>query len=408
MSLVIALAWRNLWRRPQRTVLSLLSIAIVVTLLVFMLSFQIGVYETMKESTLRIFDGYAQLQPKGYSDDPGIDRSIVSPDPLIKAAMSVPGVLVATPRINGFAILANGDRSYGAAVIGVEPADEARISSIAHTIADGRYLDAGDQDGAIVGDLLARNLRLTVGDKVTLLGEAHDGSVAADVLHIKGIYHSGIPELDRSILEMPYRRAQATFAMENRASTIALGGGSLSEVSGALSGLDALARNQNLAVLDWKALEPALADGIALKYATSMLFYLTLVTVVAFIILNTLLMSVLERTREFGMLLAIGMRPGLLGGIVWTELLLLAVLGCVIGFAIGGALTLWLEHVGIGLGSLGKLVAQFGLPSRLYPRLNWLSGTIGPTAILLAISIGGIVPYLRAARLTAASAMRAN
>ena len=408
MSTVLSLAWRNLWRRPQRTILSLLSIAIVAALLVFMLSFQIGVYETMKESTLRIFDGYAQLQPKGYADDPGIDRSIASPEPLVSAAMRISGVSVATPRINGFAILANGDRSYGAAVVGVEPRDEERISSIAHAIEYGRYLQAGDQDGAILGDLLARNLNLTIGEKVTLLGEAHDGSVAADVLHVKGIYHSGIPELDRTILEMPFRRAQQTFGMEHRASTIALGGDSLSDVNGALSGLGTLARDRNLVVLDWSTLEPALADGIALKYATSMLFYLTLVTVVSFIILNTLLMSVLERTREFGMLLAIGMRPGLIGRMVWLELLVLALLGCAIGFAIGASITLWLEHVGIGLGSLTNLVAQFGLPSRLYPRLNVLSGAIGPAAILLAISIGGIVPYLRASQLTAASAMRAT
>src|SRR5262249_47056087 len=159
-----------------------------------------------------------------------------------------------------------GERSYGAAVIGVEPTDEAKISSIAHTIENGRYLEAGEQDGAILGDLLARNLKLSVGDRVTLLGEARDGSVAADVLHIKGIYHSGIPELDRSILEMAFRRAQETFAMENRASTIAVGGGSLSDVNSALSGLNTLAHDQNLAVLDWSALEPALADGIALKY----------------------------------------------------------------------------------------------------------------------------------------------
>src|SRR5262249_44175198 len=134
MSLALSLAWRNLWRRPQRTILSLISVAIVSGLLVFMLSFQIGVYETMKESTLRIFDGYAQLQPVGYADDPGLDRSIEGPNSLIKAAMLIPGVSVATPRVNGFAILANGERSYGAAVIGVDPANERRISSIAHTI----------------------------------------------------------------------------------------------------------------------------------------------------------------------------------------------------------------------------------------------------------------------------------
>jgi len=160
-------------------------------------------------------------------------------------------------------------------------------------------------------------------------------------------------------------------------------------------------------VRDWTALEPALSDGIKLKYATAMLFYLTLVVVVAFIIMNTLLMSVLERTREFGMLLAIGMRPSLIGRMVWFELLALALLGCAIGVAVGAGFTLRLEQVGVSFPGLAKLLAQFGLPPRLYPRLNWLSGTIGPIAILLAIALGGIVPFVRVARLTAASAMRA-
>jgi ABC-type antimicrobial peptide transport system permease subunit len=154
-------------------------------------------------------------------------------------------------------------------------------------------------------------------------------------------------------------------------------------------------------------MEPALRDVIALKYATSMLFYLTLVVVVAFIILNTLLMSVLERTREFGMLLAMGMRPRLIGQMVWIELLGLALFGCAIGFVVGAGVTLWFEHQGIVYPGMAKLLAQFGLPPRLYPTLTPLSALVGPSALLLSISIGGIVPYLRVARLTAASAMRA-
>jgi ABC-type lipoprotein release transport system permease subunit len=406
MTMVLALAWRNLWRRPQRTILSLVSIAIVAALLVFMLSFQIGVYQTMKESTLRIFDGFAQLQPSGYAADPAIEHTIAAPRAIAARALTVDGISAAAPRVNGFAILANGARSYGAAVVGVDPDSEAKISSIAYTIQDGRYLAAPDRDAAILGDILARNLRLSVGDKVTLLGAARDGSVAADVLRVKGIYHSGIAELDRSILEMPLARAQETFAMGDRANTIALGGRSLSAVNAALPEIRTVAYGHGLALLDWGDLEPAVRDGIALKYATSMLFYMTLVIVVAFIILNTLLMSVLERSREFGILLAIGMRPSLIGRMVWFELLLLAVLGTAIGFAIGAGATLWLEQVGVVIPGVAKITAQFGLPPRLYPELNGLSGTIGPAAILIAIALGGIVPYLRVARLTAALAMR--
>jgi ABC-type antimicrobial peptide transport system permease subunit len=154
-------------------------------------------------------------------------------------------------------------------------------------------------------------------------------------------------------------------------------------------------------------MEPAMRDAIDLKYATSMLFYASLVIVVAFIILNTLLMSVLERTREFGMLLALGMRPAQIGAMVWIELLALALIGCAIGVAIGGAVTLWLQSTGILFPIDPKLLAQFGVPSRLYPSLSPFSALIGPGALVVAIAIGGLVPFMRVLRLTPALAMRA-
>lgn len=405
--MLAALAWRNLWRRPQRTVLSLVSIALVTALLIFMLSFQEGVYGAMKEATLRIFDGYAQLQPPGWADDPILDRAIYRPGDLAREAEGVPGVAAAAPRVNAFAILAHGARSYGAAVVGVDPARERHISSIASTIRTGRYLAPGDSDAAVVGEILARNLDLRVGDDVTLLGEARDGSVAADVLHVVGLYHSGVPDLDRTILEMPLARAQEAFGMEGAANTIAVSGPSLAAVNHAIPALRTVGRRAGVSVRDWAALEPAVRQGIELKYAVAMMFYSTLVVVVAFIILNTLLMSVLERTREFGMLLALGMRPGQIGAMVWFELLGLALLGCLIGLLVGGGATLWLQARGIVYPIDPRLLAQFGLPTRLYPDLTPFSALFGPVALLAAITVGGIAPYLRVTGLTPALAMRA-
>ncbi|HTX48035.1 MAG TPA: FtsX-like permease family protein [Caulobacteraceae bacterium] len=405
--MLLGLAWRNLWRRPQRTLLSLLSIALVSGLLVFVLSFQDGVYGQMKETTLRIFDGYAEFQPAGYADDPRLDLAIDDPDRLARAAVNIDGVTAAAPRVNGIAILASGPRSYAAAVVGVDPAVEPKISTIASRIVAGRYLAPTDQAAAVLGDILAKNLGVGVGGKVTLLGQARDGSVAADVLTVAGVYHSGITELDRSILEMPLARAQETFGMQDAANTIALGGPSLGAVDKALTALNGLARRDGVAVRDWQAMEPAMRDTIDMKYATSMVFYATLVLVVAFIILNTLLMSVLERTREFGMLLALGMRPGQIGAMVWMELALLATLGCGLGLAVGAPITLWFQHTGIVYPIDPKLLAQFGVPRRLLPSLTWLSALTGPAALVGVIAIGGFAPYLRVTHLTPAIAMRA-
>jgi len=195
--------------------------------------------------------------------------------------------------------------------------------------------------------------------------------------------------------------------MEGAANTIALGGPSLGAVDQALPKLAALAHRQGVTVRDWQAMEPAMRDTIDLKYATSLVFYATLVLVVAFIILNTLLMSVLERTREFGMLLALGMRSSQIGAMVWIELIILTLVGCAIGIGIGGVVTAWFQHTGIVYPIDPKLLAQFGVPQRLLPSLSWFSALAGPGALLLAVLVGGLAPYLRVRHLTPAIAMRA-
>ncbi len=405
--MLIGMAWRNLWRQPTRTALSLLTMALAAALLVFMLSFQLGVYDTMKANTLKIFDGFAQIQPPGYADDPDIRKTIAEPEKLAAEAVGIPGVTAAAPRATTYVILANGDLSYGAAIEGVDAQKEQTVSTLAATVHQGRPLKPGDSDTIILGDALARDLKLSLGDHVTLLGSAVDGTVAADSLTLVGIFHTGIGDLDRQIAEMPLARFQETFALGDAANVIALAGPSLASVNGALPALGRLAPAHKLAVEDWGGLQPALKQAITLDFSTSMLWYVSLVVVVVFIILNTLLMSVLERTREFGMLLAVGMRPGLVGRMLWLELILLAVIGTAIGIAIGGGLALWFEHAGIVFGGMEGLMAQWGLPGRLYPTLSLVSATVGPVVIVLSVAIAGLFPVRRINRLEPVAAMRA-
>lgn len=405
--MLVALAWRNLWRQPMRTGLSLVTMALAAALLVFMLSFQLGVYDTMKANALRIFDGFAQIQPPGYADDPGIRKVIADPGKVAAAARSVPGITAASPRAQSYVILANGELSYGAAIEGVAPGSEQEVSTLGRTVREGRYLKVGDSGTIVLGDALARNLKLKVGDKVTLLGSAMDGTVAADSLTLVGIFHTGMNDLDRQIAEMPLSRFQQTFAMNGAANVIALSGPSLPAVTGALPALSGTLRSDGLVVRDWGALEPALKQAITLDFSTSMLWYVSLVVVVVFIILNTLLMSVLERTREFGMLLAIGMQWGRIGRMLWLELFFLALVGNFIGIAIGGGATLWFAHEGIAFGAIEGLMAQWGLPGRLYPTLSLTSALAGPGVIVLSVAIAGLVPFRRIRRLEPIAAMGA-
>ena len=399
--MIAALAWRNLWRQPLRSILSVASIAFTAALLVFMLSFQVGVYSVMKTNLLRIFDGFAELQAQGYLADPDMRKTIAKPQILAADLRTIGGVNAASPRIITFAILAHGRRSFGAAVIGVDPANEPLVSSLAATVRRGRYLRPDDDDAAIVGDGLARDLSLSLGDRVTLLGSARDGSIAADVLRIVGIFHSGMGDLDRQMLQMPLARAQATFDLGDRANTIAMAGPTLSGVDDMLPRIASVAARHGVSLADWEALEPSLDDTITLKIITAGLMYATLVVVVVFIILNSLLMSVLERYQEIGIYKSIGASYGDLLVLFLTEAGIIGLLGGSGGLLLGRIVSYGLDV------AVNAYARRHGVtePIQVFVFPAWLlAGTL--LFAVLASVLAGVYPALRAARVDPIRALR--
>ncbi|MGD8568184.1 MAG: ABC transporter permease [Gammaproteobacteria bacterium] len=410
--MIAALAWRNLWRHSRRTLLNVFSIAFAAVIMVFLLSFQLSTYATMKENVLRIMDGFAQIQPQGYQDEPSLRKTIHKPAEILAHAQRIKGIEAVAPRAMSFVILSSDHKTMGAAVMGVDPEREPRVSTLDRTVKQGRYLQTKDDAVIVLGAALARNLGIGLGDSVTLLGEGRDGSIAADVLKVIGIFETGTPDIDRQFSQIPLRRFQTTFAMGSAVNVIVLSGPTLTGVTNALPAVRAEMANdgapsQALAVQSWKALQPGLDAAINLDLSTSLLWYASLVIVVVFIILNTLLMSVLERTHEFGVLLAIGMRSGKLGVMIWLELALLALLGLIIGIAIGTGVTLMIGYYGMEMPGAEAIFAQWGLPGKLYPRVSLLSITAGPGVMVLAILLAGIFPYRRLRRIEPVAAMRA-
>lgn len=402
------LAWQNIWRQPHRTILSLSSIALACVITILLLAIQLGSYGTIKQNTLRLVDGFAQIQPPGYSENPDLDKTIAHFGTVMARIEHVPGVTAVAPRATTYVILSNGPRSYAAAVLGVDPRRERNVSSLTENIRHGRYLIPTDTDAVVMGAALARNLKVSTGAKITMLGSARDGSIAADVLRVAGIFTTGSPQLDRRLVEMPLQRFQSDFAMAGRVNTIAVLGHSLADIQDNLPALRNTAHKDGLVVRDWSELEPAIYDAILLDFSISLLFYASLIVIVVFIILNTLLMSVLERTHEFGMLMAIGMKPGRIGRMIWMELVFLSGTGAAIGIALGAAITTWLGYQGITFAGADALFAQWHMSATLYPQLGLTSALAGPLAITVAIAVSGIVPYMRARRLRPVSAMRAT
>lgn len=401
------MAWRNLWRQPRRTVLSSLTIAFTSAFLIFMPSMQNGSYDAMIENTLRLYDGYAEIQRPGYHDDPEIRTSITDSQAVVTELEALPGLQAVTTRAISYALLASEQRSFGAQIVGVEPASEPAVSTVASNIHEGRFLQGEASAEVVLGETLARNLRLSVGDRVTLLGMGRDGSLAADSLTVVGVFATGINAMDRLVAEIPLGRFQETFSMPDQVHTIVLSGASLPRFQPSLPAIRAIAEKHQLTMQDWKQLKPGLWQGILLDISTASLIYVAMIIVVTFSLLNSLLMSVLERTREFGMLIALGMRPGAIGRMVWLETVMLLLLGLSVGIALGYGLSQYYAEVGIYFGESQELFSQFGLPGAMYPKVNAFTLLAGPGAIAVCVILAGAYPILRIRRLEPVAAMGA-
>ena len=405
--MLVSLAWRNIWRQPTRTWLSLIGMAFTSMLLVFVLSFQLGSYDTMKASMLQISDGFGQFQPEGYKDDPEMGKVIPDPDALIADLQAVEGLSGVTARGNGFGLLANDERTFAAAVMGIDPINEGLVTTLTGKVTTGRTLSADDTNAIVLGDGLARNLKVGLGDPVTMLGSGTDGSVAADVLMVVGIFKSGVPELDRQIAHIPIERFKETFLMDGAAHAILIRSLELPAVEKAEADLAALADKHGVVYLTWQELRPEVQQMINVDFYTAVMMYATLVVVVVFIILNTLYMSVLERTREFGVLMAVGMKPRQIGRMVWMEMIFLTAVGAGIGIVFGMGLTGYFENVGIAIEMEGteEIYAQWGLPSRFFPQMTIGRVLAGPGAMIGMIAVLGFIPYRRVMGLKPVEAM---
>ena len=411
MSIDAKMAWRNIWRNTRRTILTISAIAFASLLLVFMLSFQFGSYETMINTAVKIQTGHLQIQASEYREKKDVRYVVSNLEKIAAILKGIPGIKAYTFRGQAFALVSSAKRTYGAMVTGIEPVQEATVSRLKSLIRQGSYLSADDTNQALMGSLLARNLQVKIGDELTILGQGRDGSIAATVVKVKGIFSSGIDDFDRSALQIPLKTFQEVFTMPGMAHEVVITADSLSDVDRIKQtirqALSSLGTDQRLVVLDWNELMPGLKQSIEMDLISGLIFYFLLILVVAFSILNTFLMAIFERTNEFGVLLAIGTTPGRLTKILLIESMTMATIGIAAGIIAGSLVTLYFQQHGFDISGASELLNQFGITGRIYPRLSWISATIGPAAVLLITFFAALYPALKVRKMNPVAAMRA-
>ncbi len=408
MTITLRMAWRNLWRHKRRTWLTVGAMIFSNLILVFSISLQFGSYRMMIDNSLKSYTGHMQIQRKGYNDEPKMRSSIDDIIPLANEVRKQLGSDTVAARGVAFAMTSSEERSYGLQIVGVEPEFEPKVSTLPGLINQGRYFEDINAEEILIGSVLARNLRVEVGDELTLLGSGHDGSFAAGIAIVSGIFESGIAEIDRNMAQLPIGYFQNLFAMDGRGHNIVINAPDLSQVPVLLQIIrNLLSGHDKLVVLDWEQLQPGLKQAIQADFTSAWFMYGVLIVLVAFSVLNTQLMSVLERTREFGVMMALGVKPARLGSLVITETAVMSGLGLAIGAALGIAMTWYLSIVGFSYPGMEQMAERFNLPDRMYPSLSLLSIMLGPSIVFLFSLLASIYPAIRLFFLQPVAAMRA-
>lgn len=405
--ITFSLAWRNLWRQPRRTWLTVGAMVFSNILLVFLISLQFGMYRLMYDNSLSLFSGHLQVQADGYLTEPKLRLTVPAATDLAEELrQTLPNDSIAV-RAMAFALASSAERSYGVQVVGVEPGYEPNVSTLPGLIKRGRFLEDEDTQQAVVGSVLARNLRITEGDELTLFGTGRDGSFAAGIVNVAGVFDSGVVEIDRSFLQIPLADFQEIFAMEDHAHSLVVKTVDSFDLEGPLAAISAEVVPLGLVVHDWDALQPGLRQSVQADMVSALFMYAVLIILVAFSVLNTQLMSVLDRTREFGIVMALGLTPGRLGRLVLLETGLMAGLGLLFGLALGAAVVLFFGIYGFTYPGLEEMAARFNLPGRIYPSMTPSSLLLGPVTVFLACLVAAAYPALKLLRMQPVAAMRA-
>ncbi len=359
MGMLVLLAWRNIWRNRRRTLITILAVGFAALFSIVQRGIDVGNDEANNVWILGMFTGQMQVQRAGYNDAPSLQKSFRCDTALLRAIGSVPGVRAQAPRLMSDGLVARGEKSLGAMLCGVDPPAERRVSTLLSKIRQGRAF-APDAAEGVVGYKLLANLGAAVGDTVILLTQSFDGSLANMKFRVCGALKTGMAEFDAAAVILDLGVAQELLGMPGRVTAVTILPASYRMAPEVRGEVARALPDTGLAAVGWEEILPDLKQGAELNEIGGKLFLGLLILVVAFGILNTVLMSVTERFREFGILLAVGMRNGQLALIVVVESIIILLIGMAIGSAAGAAIASWIEAHPIPLGgTLAAMVEQY-------------------------------------------------
>jgi len=400
---MIKLAWRNLWRNKRRTLITISSICFGLVLAIVFIGLGDGTYGTMIDSAARLGSGHVTLENPGYRKSLLTRLTLQSIDEVVKRVEGMREIEGWAPRILGQAMLSTSYGSVGAAFMGVDPEREKETTLFIDKIIEGTYLKDSEGRGALIGSKMAERLKVSIGNKMVITANNLHGEIAGELLKVVGIFKTGSEMIDGYVLQIPLNRARKLMGMNQREVTqLAIFLDNQRDTDGIIEKLEKrLSDFKEVAILSWREVMPELASYVDLDGSSNYIFQIIIFIIIAAGILNTILMSVLERQFEFGVLLSLGMSPLSLLFLVLTESILLGILGVTVGSALGLACNQYFTVKGLDMTlftredvDISGVVLDPILHSGLYPDHLIIIVVL----VFLMTILVGIYPAIKAAR----------
>ncbi|MDZ4721968.1 MAG: FtsX-like permease family protein [Roseiflexaceae bacterium] len=406
MSTSIKLAWRNMWRNWRRTAIALVAIVLGVILLLFFDGLIHGSDQAIFGNAVRLYGGNIQIHAQGFRVKanrlpllPLEDANMV-----LQIARAEPDVVAAAPRINTTGIVSSHGDALPVGITAIDPTVEASISLQAQNISQGRFLQASDRDTILIGQGLADRLQIGLGDPITLVGRRKDEFMRQHTMTVVGIYNLHMPNIEKTAVFIMLADAQTLYNLRDQTTEVVIFLKTVGSEETTISTLQAQLPGSE--VDSWQTLRPEIRQTLDTKFAFSSFFGVVILLIASIGILNLMLMSVFERTREMGVLAALGMKGWQITNLFLLEGAMIGIVGAVIGCSLGALLVWGVGQVGIDLSSasgMGEIMALMG--NRLYPSLT-LTDLLNRGALVIIIAaIAALYPSWQASRKEPAQAL---
>jgi len=412
MGKLLKMAWRNVWRNWRRTVIAGIAIALGLTFILMFDGMLGGMDEALYGNTVKLQGGNVQVHAPGFREKMNSLPLLPLADAgaAVDAALAQSEVIAVAQRIRTGGMVGSREGTMSVAITGVEPEKEAPVSMVAENVVQGRWLQSDDEDALLIGQAMAERLEVTIGDRVTLVGRATHNQMRRRTMTIVGIYDLGIPEVEKSMVYVSLLEAQTLFDLRNQATEVAIYLEQVGQEPPVVERLQTALPSYEVDA--WDTLDPSSKQMMELEAQVMGMFGMVILLIAGVGILNLMLMAVFERTREIGLLAAMGLKRWETVVLFLLEGVMIGLLGALAGCVLGGAIGAHYGRVGIDwmalyggmdVGEFSPLIGLMG--DRLYLRIgiDVLAGRALTVGVIAALA--SLYPAWQAAKREPAEAL---